>query len=234
MKTAVVILPGSNCDRDVIHAVHDITGEQVLAVWHKEDSLPADTDLVILPGGFSYGDYLRCGAMAATSPIMKAVKAHAASGNLLLGICNGFQVLTESRLLPGSLLANRTLTFICRKCYIRVERTDTPFTSLYSKGQVVQFPIAHHEGLYFLPEKELEQLEERGQVVFRYSSPEGEVDLGSNPNGALNNIAGITNQQGNILGLIPQPERASEEILGGSDGAWMWRSIRNWLEKEGA
>ncbi|MBN1332531.1 MAG: phosphoribosylformylglycinamidine synthase subunit PurQ [Synergistales bacterium] len=234
MKTTVVIFPGSNCDRDVIHAVQEITGEPVEPVWHKEDTLPSDTDLVILPGGFSYGDYLRCGAMASTSPIMKAVRDHASSGKLLLGICNGFQVLTESRLLPGSLLSNKTLTFICKRCYIRVERKDTPFTSLYNEGQVLQFPIAHHEGLYFLPPGELGELEDNGQVVFRYCSPDGKVSSDFNPNGALNNIAGVTNREGNILGLMPHPERASEGILGGTDGALMWRSVKKWLERGGA
>lgn len=234
MQTAVVIFPGSNCDRDVIHAIGAITGTVVKPVWHKETAVPEGTDLVVIPGGFSYGDYLRCGAMAARSPIMASVKEHAAAGRLVIGICNGFQVLTESKLLPGTLMTNKTLTFICKPCFLKVEKNDTPFTSGYGKHQVVQFPIAHHDGLFFLRPDALEKLEGNGQVVFRYCSPSGNVDLDANPNGSLNNIAGIVNEGGNVLGLMPHPERASEKILGGEDGALMWKSIKSWVDREGA
>ena len=233
MKTSVVIFPGSNCDQDVIHAVRDTLGTTVVPVWHREKSLPEGTDLVILPGGFSFGDYLRSGAMAARSPIMEAVTEHGKRGGLLLGICNGFQVLTESRLLPGALLSNRTLSFICKPCFLRVENTDTPFTNLFGKRQVVQFPIAHGEGLYTLPDDELKALEDRNGVVFRYSTPSGGTGDEANPNGAVNNIAGIISPSGNILGLMPHPERASEAILGGDDGRIFWRSILRWFEKGG-
>jgi len=230
MKAAVVIFPGSNCDRDVIHALETVSGIPTQAVWHKEPSLPEGTGLVVLPGGFSYGDYLRCGAMAARSPIIAAVRDHALRGGLVLGICNGFQVLTETGLLPGALLANISLEFICSTCLLKVERTDTPFTNAFAKGQIVQFPIAHHEGLFFLPEKDLEELEANHQVVFRYASADGSSGSLCSPNGALNGIAGIVNREGNVLGLMPHPERASEPLLGCADGIGMWNSIKNWLE----
>jgi phosphoribosylformylglycinamidine synthase len=230
MKAAVVIFPGSNCDRDVIHALETVSHIPTQAVWHKEPSLPEGTGLVVLPGGFSYGDYLRCGAMAARSPIISAVRDHAERGGLVLGICNGFQVLTETGLLPGALLANISLEFICSTCLLKVERTDTPFTNAFTRGQIVQFPIAHHEGLFFLPERELEELEANKQVVFRYASADGSAGPLSSPNGALNGIAGIVNREGNVLGLMPHPERASESLLGCADGMGMWNSIKNWLE----
>ena len=230
MKAAVVVFPGSNCDRDVLHALRDVAGIQTSAVWHKETSLPENTGLVVLPGGFSYGDYLRSGAMAARSPILGAVREHGRNGGLVLGICNGFQVLTEAGLLPGALLANSSLEFICSPCFLKVEKTDTPFTNAYRTGEIVQFPIAHHEGLFFLPEEDLNDLENRGQVVFRYASPEGNAGPDYSPNGALNGIAGIVNRGGNVLGLMPHPERASEDILGCSDGLGMWNSVKSWLE----
>lgn len=233
MKTAVVIFPGSNCDQDVIHSVGDTLGSEVNAVWHREERLPEGTDLVILPGGFSYGDYLRSGAMAARSPVMGAVREHAGQGGLVLGICNGFQILTESRLLPGVLLPNKTLSFICRPCFLSVKNTKTPFTGLFKNGQVVQFPIAHGDGLFFLPADELNDLEKRGGAVFRYVSPRGDEGDEWNPNGSVNNIAGIVNPRGNILGLMPHPERASEAILGGEDGRLFWRSVAFFLEKGG-
>jgi phosphoribosylformylglycinamidine synthase len=230
MNAAVVIFPGSNCDRDVIHALGTVARIPTRAVWHKETCLPENTGLVVLPGGFSYGDYLRCGAMSARSPIIAAVRDHARRGGLVLGICNGFQVLTETGLLPGALLANLSLEFICSPCFLKVERTDTPFTSSFSRGQIVQFPIAHHEGLFFLTEKELEELEAQNQVVFRYASADGSSGPQHSPNGALNGIAGIVNREGNVLGLMPHPERASEPLLGGSDGLGVWDSIKTWLE----
>ena len=230
MKTAVVVFPGSNCDLDVVNAVRDTLKTEVLTVWHDSPELPEKTDLVILPGGFSYGDYLRCGAMASKSRIMDPIRKHAENGLPLLGICNGFQVLTESGFLPGAMLANRSLSFICDYCHIRVERNDTPFTCLYEKGQVLRIPIAHYEGLFFLPEEDLETLELEGRVIFRYCSPEGDTDERFAPNGSLHNIAGITNLAGNILGMMPHPERASEAILGSADGTAMWRSVKEWIE----
>ncbi len=230
MNTSIIVFPGSNCDVDTAHAISSVTGTVPEMVWHEADQLPAGTGLVVLPGGFSYGDYLRCGAMASKSPIMRSVIEHAEAGLPVLGICNGFQILTETGLLPGALLANRSLSFICDFCYIRVERNDTPFTSLYRKGQVLRIPIAHYEGLYFLPGEELEKTEAEGRVVFRYCSPEGEADDLFSPNGALNCIAGITNESGNVLGMMPHPERASEDILGSVDGVSLWRSLAAWLE----
>lgn len=237
MRTAVVVFPGSNCDRDVQRAIAETLGSHVDMVWHEEKGFPGEPDLVVLPGGFSYGDYLRSGAMAARSPIIEAVRAHAASGGLLLGICNGFQVLTETRLLPGALLPNTSLTFICKKCHIRVEQTNNQFTKGFKVGDIVQFPIAHHEGLYFLPQKELKELEDAGRVVFRYADPStGMAGAEYAPNGALNGIAGICNEQGNILGLMPHPERATAAHLnGGSDGVRFWDSIaKAFADKRGA
>ena len=214
MKTSVVVFPGSNCDRDVQRAVSETLDTKVDMVWHEETDFPGTPDLVILPGGFSYGDYLRSGAMAARSPIMKAVRKHAESGRMLLGICNGFQVLTEAHLLPGALLPN---------------------TSAYNKGDILQFPIAHHEGLYFLPKDELKALEDDGLVVLRYADPAtGEAGAEYAPNGALNGIAGICNKEGNILGLMPHPERATvSHLCGGSDGASFWKSIAKAFAERG-
>ncbi len=230
MKTAVIVFPGSNCDNDVVHAVSMVCGPVVSKVWHEDESLPEGTGLVVLPGGFSYGDYLRCGAMAAKSPIIAAVKEHARKGLPILGVCNGFQVLTETGLLTGALLANRSLSFICDFCHIRVERNDTPFTSRYATGQVLRIPIAHYEGLFYLPQTELEALESEGRVVFRYCSPEGDTDERFSPNGSLNNIAGVINTEGNVLGMMPHPERACEDLLGSTDGADLFRSVSDWLE----
>lgn len=236
MRTAVVVFPGSNCDRDVQRAISETLNSSVEMVWHEETEFASQPDLVVLPGGFSYGDYLRSGAMAARSPIIKAVRAHAEKGGLLLGICNGFQVLTETKLLPGALVPNTSLTFICSRCYVRVESTDNPFTYGLKKGEVLQFPIAHHEGLYFLPDKELRELEDSGRVVFRYADPvTGEAGAEFAPNGALNGIAGIRNERGNILGLMPHPERATVAHLnGGTDGVKFWNSIAKAFAEGGA
>lgn len=236
MKTAVVVFPGSNCDRDVQRAVSESMKTAVDMVWHEEENFSIQPDLIVLPGGFSYGDYLRSGAMAARSPIIKAVKEHAARGGLVLGICNGFQILTETKMLPGALLPNTTLTFICRRCYVRVEQTDNKFTAGLTKGDVFQFPIAHHEGLFFLPENEMKKLEDSGRVVFRYADPDtGKAGAEYAPNGALNGIAGICNEGGNILGLMPHPERATVPHLnGGIDGIRFWDSIAKAFKERGA
>jgi len=236
MRTAVVVFPGSNCDRDVRRAISETLKTPVEMTWHSEASFATEPDLVVLPGGFSYGDYLRSGAMAACSPIMKAVRRHADRGGAVLGICNGFQVLTEAGMLPGALLPNISLSFICRKCYVRVERTDNMFTSGLKTKEIVQFPIAHHEGLYFLPPKELSELEEAGQVVFRYADPKsGEAGEQYAPNGALNGIAGICSKRGNVLGLMPHPERATiAHLNGGTDGVAFWHSIAKTFAGRGA
>jgi len=227
VRSAVVVFPGSNCDRDVERALLYMETGPVNMVWHDEENFPNTPDLVILPGGFSYGDYLRSGALAAKSRIMGAVRSHAESGGLVLGICNGFQILTESGLLPGALLPNATLRFICRPSYLRVERNDTPFTRSFTEGGIVQFPIAHHEGLYFLPPDELDELERNDRVVFRYADPEsGDAGEAYSPNGSLRGIAGIINERGNVLGLMPHPERATVRgIIWGMDGRNVWHSL---------
>ncbi len=236
MKTAVVVFPGSNCDRDVQRAVSESMQAAVDMVWHEEENFSRQPDLVILPGGFSYGDYLRSGAMAARSPIIKAVREHADRGGLVLGICNGFQILTETKMLPGALLPNTSLTFICRKCHVRVERTDNKFTAGLKEGEVMQFPIAHHEGLFFLPDDDLKKLEDAGRVVFRYADPKtGRAGSEYAPNGALNGIAGICSRNGNILGLMPHPERATiAHLNGGTDGIRFWDSIAKAFKERGA
>ncbi|MEO5656052.1 MAG: phosphoribosylformylglycinamidine synthase subunit PurQ [Nitrospiria bacterium] len=214
MKTAVVVFPGSNCDRDCRDVLRDVVGASVVDVWHRDAVLPA-VDLVVLPGGFSYGDYLRTGALAACSPIMGAIKAHAERGGLVLGICNGFQILIESGLLPGALLRNTSLRFICRPVGVRVERSDTPFTSRYAVGQVLTLPIAHADGSYWADPGTLRRLQDDARIVFRYVATEGGA---ANPNGSLDAIAGICSERRNILGLMPHPERASEPELGSRDG----------------
>lgn len=224
MKCGVVVFPGSNCDHDVYHVLKHVVGQEVTFLWHDQASLDG-VDLVVLPGGFAYGDYLRAGAMAALSPIMVAVKQHAANGGLVLGICNGFQVLLESGLLPGAMRRNRDLRFICDDVFLRVERTDLPFTGHYQPGQVVRLPIAHAEGNYADQDDRLDALEAAGQVVFRYVSQEGEPIEGSNVNGSARSIAGITNEHGNVLGLMPHPERCAEAVLGNQDGLALFESL---------
>jgi len=225
VKFSVVVFPGSNCDHDALHVAGGVLGEEAVAVWHREESLPAGTDIVILPGGFSYGDYLRCGAIARFSPIMRAVQKHAAGGGYLLGICNGFQILCEAGLLPGILLRNADLRFHSQDVHLRVESTRTAATAALRKGEVLRIPIAHGDGNYFIPPELLGELEKRDQIVFRYTTGAGEISSASNPNGSTSAIAGVSNRDGNVMGLMPHPERLSEEALGGTDGLKIFRSI---------
>lgn len=222
LKAAVVVFPGSNCEADSIRALELLSGNKPEAVWHKDRITPG-TDLVVLPGGFSYGDYLRAGAIARFSPVMQSITEFAGAGGLVIGICNGFQILLEAGLLPGAMLRNRGLTFACKHVHLCVERTDTPFSRFEKK--VLRIPIAHGEGNYFIDEAGLAELEGNRQVVFRYCSPGGQVDDRANPNGSVANIAGIVNREGNVLGMMPHPERAIEEELGSTDGALIWRSL---------
>ena len=224
MKAAVVQFPGSNCDTDCTHVLRDVIRTEVQFVWHK-DEVPSDIDLLVLPGGFSYGDYLRTGAIARFSPVMKSVIRHAKAYKPVIGICNGFQILLEAGLLPGAMLRNRSLQFICKHITIRVENNGTMFTHEMQKGDVLSIPIAHGEGNYFCDEKTLEELEKKNRIVFRYSSPDGELGDESNPNGSMSHIAGIINKEGNVLGMMPHPERASETILGSVGGRKIWESI---------
>ena len=225
MKFGVVTFPGSNCDYDAYAAVRHILGEPVEFLWHKSSDLKG-SDLVILPGGFSYGDYLRAGAIARFSPIMKEVIDFARSGGLVIGICNGFQVLTESGLLPGALIRNSHLRFSCKQVHLRVENTESPFTSGCQKGEVLKIPIAHGEGNYYHFDGDIRKLEDTGRVAFRYVDARGQVTPAANPNGSRENIAGILNAEGNVLGMMPHPERAVEEILGSSDGLKVFESVR--------
>ena len=224
MKAAVIRFPGSNCDQDCYHVLKNVFSVETDYVWHKESSL-SGYDLVVLPGGFSYGDYLRCGAIARFSPIMKAVTDYANHGGLLIGICNGFQVLTESRLLPGALVRNRSRHFICEHRSLRVEAVNTPFTNAAATGQVLNIPIAHGEGNYTADEATLQNLESNHQVVLRYSTAKGVTSTDSNPNGSAHNIAGICNAKRNVFGLMPHPERACEKRLGSEDGRFIFNSI---------
>jgi phosphoribosylformylglycinamidine synthase I len=224
MKFAIVVFPGSNCDHDAYHAAKHVLGHDAEFVWHKETSLRG-ADVVVLPGGFSHGDYLRTGAIARFSPAMDAVRAFAETGGPVLGICNGFQVLLEAGLLPGAMLRNAGLKFRCEHVFLRVEQTDTPFTSLCSQGQVLRIPIAHGEGNYFAEPHVLAALDANRQVVFRYAAATGEVTPAANPNGSLHNIAGICNESRNVVGLMPHPERACEPALGSGDGLVMFESV---------
>ena len=230
MRAGVVVFPGSNCDRDSLHAVSGVLGEEARFIWHGEEDF-SDLDLVILPGGFSYGDYLRTGAIARFSPVMSAVGDFADSGGLVLGICNGFQVLLESGLLPGSMIANRELRFICRDVYIKVERDDTPFSCELSEGEILRIPVAHFEGNYTAEPEVLRRIGEEGMALFRYCDSDGRVTDEANPNGSAGNIAGLLSEKGNVLGMMPHPERASESILGSEDGLRIFRSAASWLDK---
>jgi phosphoribosylformylglycinamidine synthase len=224
MPTSVIVFPGSNCDRDVKVAIERITGQAPAMIWHGDAAVPA-CDLIVLPGGFSYGDYLRCGAMAAHSPVMRDVVAKAKAGTPVLGICNGFQILCEAGLLPGVLMRNASLKFVCKDVHLKVERADTMFTSLYTEGEVIRVPVAHGDGNYFTDAETLARLEGEGRVAFRYCDATGAVTAAANPNGALANIAGIVNETGRILGMMPHPERLYESALGGSDGRRLFESL---------
>ncbi len=224
MKAAVIVFPGSNCDRDVEVALRQAMGREPLIVWHKDADFDP-VDLIVLPGGFSYGDYLRCGAMAAHSPVMREVIARAGRGVPLLGICNGFQMLTETGLLPGALLRNATLRFVCRDVLLRVETSQTLFTSRYEAGQVIRIPVAHGDGNYFADGDTLARLTDRDQIALRYCDAFGEPTEAANPNGSLHNIAGLYNESKTILGLMPHPERLADPMLGGCDGALMFQGL---------
>ena len=224
MKASVIVFPGSNCDTDCHYALGDIMGMSVDFVWHKERNLPK-VDLVVLPGGFSYGDYLRTGAIAQFSPIMDAVKKHAASGRYIIGICNGFQILLETGILPGGMLRNESLTFVCKHIWIKTENSDSIFTKKIKKGETLSIPVAHGEGNYYCDNDTFKSLKDNSQIAFRYSSEEGDTDSSFNPNGSRDNIAGIMNKEKTILGMMPHPERASEKILGSWDGKKIWESL---------
>lgn len=224
MKFGVIVFPGSNCDRDVVLVTRDLLGQPTRMVWHEDTDID-DLDVMIIPGGFSYGDYLRCGAIARFSPVMQATVRHAQQGKFVLGICNGFQILTEAGLLPGALVRNRDLHFICDRVSLRVERTHLPWTQTYHPGQVITLPIAHGEGRYYADASTLAALEDNQQILFRYCAEDGTWDQTSNPNGSLHNIAGICNQQGNVLGMMPHPERASDPALGNTDGLALFQGL---------
>jgi phosphoribosylformylglycinamidine synthase len=225
MKAAVLVFPGINRERDMARTLRLVSGREPAMVWHAEHVLPAGTDLVVIPGGFSYGDYLRCGAIAARAPVMDAVRAHAKRGGLVLAVCNGFQILCESGLLPGVLMRNAALKFICREVCLRVERSDTPFTRGYNAGQVISVPVAHGEGNYVADKKTIARLEGEGRVLFRYTAPDGSLDPQWNLNGATNAIAGILNDAGNVLGMMPHPENHVEAAMGSTDGRGLFAGL---------
>ena len=224
MKSAVIIFPGSNRERDIRAALQRATGRQPILVWHRDTTLPP-SDLIVLPGGFAYGDYLRCGAMAAHSPIMNEVRDRAAKGTPVLGICNGFQILCESGLLPGALMRNAGLKYICKPVHIRVENTNTPYTQQLTKGEVLEIPIGHMEGNYFCDEQIRAELKDQERIIFRYVTLSGEVTAEANPNGSIESVAGICNEGRNVLGMMPHPERASEPELGMTDGVRIFDSL---------
>jgi len=231
VKSAVVVFPGINREQDMARTLRLVSGRQPAMVWHAETELPAGTELVVLPGGFSYGDYLRCGAIAARAPIMAAVRTHAARGGLVLGVCNGFQILCESGLLPGVLMRNQALKFVCKDAYLKVERSDTPFTRGYNAGQVIRVPVAHGEGNYVADDETVKKLEGEGRVAFRYVAPDGSRDPLWNINGAVNAIAGVLNERGNVLGLMPHPENHVEEAIGSTDGRGLFAGLTQHFAK---
>lgn len=229
MKIAVVVFPGSNCDHDAYYASKHNAGIDTIYLWHKDSSIPKNIDCVILPGGFSYGDYLRCGSIARFSPIMQDVINFANKGGYVIGICNGFQILTEAELLPGTLLKNESLHFKCKDVFLRVMNNSNAWTSLLKNGDVLKIPIAHGEGNYFIDDERLKQLEDENLIVFKYCDENGNITKEANPNGSLNNIAGIVNKRGNVLGMMPHPERYSDDLLGCRDGLWIFKSIENYF-----
>jgi len=231
MKSAVLVFPGINRERDMARALRLASGHDPAMVWHADTSLPDGTDLVVVPGGFSYGDYLRCGAIAARAPVMDAVRSFAASGGMVLGVCNGFQILCEAGLLPGVLMRNDRLKFICQDVHLRVERSDTPFTRGYNAGQVIRVPVAHGEGNYEADDETLKRLEDEGRVLYRYCSAAGVVDEPSNINGAAHSIAGIVNERGNVLGMMPHPENHVEHVMGCTDGRGLFAGLVAHLER---
>ena len=224
MKFGVIIFPGSNCDHDAYWTAKEIAHQPATMLWHESHDLE-NCDVIVVPGGFAYGDYLRTGAIAKFSPVMESVKKFAAGGGLVIGICNGFQILTESGLLPGALIRNRGLKYVCKPVYLRTETADSPFTNQIAKGEVLQVPIAHMEGNYFCTPEELHQLQADDRIAFRYATPTGRVTAEANPNGSLSNIAGILNAERNVLGMMPHPDRSSEQILGSSDGWKVFASM---------
>ncbi len=224
MKFGVLVFPGSNCDQDTYHVIADVVGQPVTFLWHESAELE-NCDAILAPGGFAYGDYLRTGAIAHFAPIMQSVKKFAASGGLVLGICNGFQILAESGLLPGALMRNAGLKYICKQVYLRAETSDSPFTNQLREGEVLKIPIGHMEGNYFCDEATLKQLESQRRIAFRYSTVEGEIIAEANPNGSLGNIAGILNEGRNVLGMMPHPDRSSEAMLGSADGLRIFQSM---------
>jgi len=230
MKFGVVVFPGSNCDADCFHAVKNVQGQDCEYIWHQQSKITG-FDALVLPGGFSYGDYLRTGAIARFSPVMPAVIDFARQGGLVIGICNGFQILLEAGLLPGSMLRNKSLMFICKPVNLKVLNNRTPFTNQFNKDAVIEVPIAHGEGNYYCDPATLEELQKNGSIVFSYCGPAGEIGDDYNPNGSLSHIAGITNKEGNVLGMMPHPERCSETVLGGTDGFGVFASMIQWLKE---
>lgn len=226
MNFGIIQFPGSNCDHDCYNTIRDVFGHPAQFLWHRDRDLKG-CDCIIIPGGFSYGDYLRAGAIASRSPILDSVAAFAKKGGPVIGICNGFQVLTETGMLPGALMRNRGLTFICKTVSLRVENADSIFTSKYTEGEIIRVPIAHMDGNYFASPSDVKALNDNGQVLFRYCTESGEISDTANPNGALENIAGICNKQGNVLGMMPHPERCSDTALGGIDGKRLFDSVIN-------
>ncbi len=224
MKSAVIVFPGSNCDRDAKVALEDITGGDVVMQWHGDADMP-DVDLIVVPGGFSYGDYLRCGAIAGNSPVMREVRKRAETGTPVIGICNGFQVLTEVGLLPGILMRNADLKFVCKDVHLAVETASSVFTGKYKKGQVIRIPVAHHDGNYYADDDTMKALEDQDRIAFRYVAADGKRGNGANPNGSMDDIAGILNDKRNVLGMMPHPERLADAALGGTDGRPMFEGL---------
>ncbi len=233
MNFAVLQFPGSNCDQDAVHVLRDVLGHAARLLWHKDTSL-GDADAVIIPGGFAYGDYLRTGAIARFSPVMQALQGFAANGGPVLGICNGFQILCEAGLLPGGLIRNRSLQFRCEQVHLRTENPDSPFTNRIPAGKLLRIPVAHGEGCYFADEATLAQLKANRQVLWRYVNAQGQAVEQASPNGSLDNIAGVCNARGNVAGLMPHPERASEPLLGSADGRLIFESLIHWLQNKPA